>query len=49
MKEFKMTTQDNEVIKITKAESLEEAIQFFSDLKKLNQKDFLKIFKVIEV
>lgn len=48
MKNFSMRSHENEIISITSAWSLEEAVEYFSTLKVLPREDFLKIFNVIE-
>jgi hypothetical protein len=46
MEEYKLTTKSGDILKKTKAESLEEAIEIFSDIKKLPPEKLLSIFLV---
>lgn len=48
MKTFQLVTNDGEVITKTKSYTKEEAVDFFSSIKKLNKVKLLKIYKVIE-
>lgn len=50
MKNYGLFTKtQKEMISTTKSSSLEDAIQFFSDRKKMTLEDFDKIFSVEEV
>jgi len=48
-KEYKLVTQSGEVLKKIKTFSFELALEYFSELKKLEPKELLKIFKIEEV
>ena len=49
MTQFAMTTRTGSVVIKTKADSLEEAIKFFSKMKQLPREKFLKLFIVTEI
>ena len=49
MKEYAMTTTSGTVVVKTNANSLEEAIDYFSKIKQLPREDFLKLFLVTEI
>ena len=49
MTQFAMTTRTGSVVIKTKADSLEEAIDFFSKMKQLPKEEFLKLFIVSEI
>ena len=44
-----MATRTGSVVITTSADSLEEAIGFFSKMKQLPKKEFLKLFLVTEI
>ena len=44
-----MTTRKGSVVIKKEADSLEEAIDFFSKLKQLPRKEFLKLFIITEI
>ena len=44
-----MTTRTGSVVITTNANSLKEAVSFFSKMKQLPKKEFLKLFKVEEI
>ena len=46
---YAMITRTGSVVIKKKADSLEEAINFFSKMKQLPRKEFLKIFLVTEI
>ena len=46
---YAMSTRDGSIVIKTKANSLEEAIEFFAKMKQLPRKKFLKLFKVKEL
>ena len=46
---YAMSTRDGSIVIKTKANSLEEAIEFFAKLKQLPRKEFLKLFLVTEI
>ena len=46
---YVMTTRMGSVVIKTKADSLEEAIDFFAKMKQLPKKEFLKLFIVTEI
>ena len=48
MTQFAMTTRTGSVVIKTQADSLEEAIEYFSRMKQLPRKEFLKLFMVTE-
>lgn len=43
---YVLKQQDDEIINITEVNSYEEALQYFCERKKLNEKDLLKIYKI---
>lgn len=47
MKTFKLMTQGGEVIKKFNCEDYEEAVEYFSKIKRLKRQILLRIFKVI--
>ena len=49
MTQFAMTTRTGSVVIKTKADSLEEAIDFFSKMKQLPKEEFLKLFNVTKI
>ena len=49
MTQFAMTTRTGSVVIKTKADSLEEAIDFFSKMKQVPKEEFLKLFIVSEI
>lgn len=50
MKKYKFCSKGkNEAISYVNASSLDEAVMYFSELKKLSIEDFLKIYDVKEV
>ena len=49
MIQFDMTTRTGSVVMKTKANNLEEAIDYFAKIKQLPRKEFLKLFLVTEV
>ena len=48
-KEYKLTTNSGETLKKVRTCSLELAIEFFSEVKKLKPNELLKIFKIKEI
>lgn len=48
-KEYKLVTLSGETLKKIKTYSLELAVEFFSEVKKLRPSELLKIFKIEEV
>jgi hypothetical protein len=48
MRTYQLKTKSGETIKKIDAESLEQAIDFFSDIKQLTKKQLLKLFIVTE-
>ena len=48
MKNFHLINSSREVVSKTKSQSKEEAVEYFSKIKKLEKKELLKIYKVIE-
>lgn len=46
MKKYFLKTKEGEVINTKESYTKEEAITFFSNIKKLNKKDLLKIYVV---
>ena len=48
MTQYAMTTRTGSVVIKTKADSLEEAVNYFAKMKQLSKKEFLKIFLVTE-
>ena len=49
MTQYAMTTRTGSVVIKTNANSLEEAVEFFSRMKQLPKKEFLKLFLVTEI
>jgi len=49
MTQYVMTTRTGSVVIKTKANSLKEAIEYFTKMKQLPQKEFLKLFIVTEI
>tara|TARA_B100000131_G_C17614726_1_gene409168 strand:+ start:190 stop:342 length:153 start_codon:yes stop_codon:yes gene_type:complete len=49
MTQFAMTTRTGSVVIKTKADNLEEAINYFAKMKQLPRKEFLKLFMVTKV
>ena len=49
MTQYVMTTRTGSIVIKTNANSLEEAIGFFSKMKQLPRKEFLKLFLVTEI
>ena len=49
MTQFAMTTRTGSVVIKTQANNLEEAISYFSTMKQLSRKEFLKLFLVTEI
>ena len=49
MIQYAMTTRNGSVVIKTNANSLEEAVEFFSRMKQLPKKEFLKLFLVTEI
>ena len=49
MTQYAMTTRMGSVIIKAKADNLEEAIEYFSRMKQLPKKEFLKLFIVTEI
>ena len=49
MTQFAMTTRMGSVVIKTKADNLEEAINYFAKMKQLPKKEFLKLFIVTKV
>ena len=49
MTQFAMATKTGSVVIKTKADNLEEAINYFAKMKQLPRKEFLKLFLVTEV
>jgi hypothetical protein len=48
MKTFKLINKNGEAINKFKSDSLEESIEYFSEVKKLTKKELLKIYNVVE-
>ena len=48
MTEYAMTTRMGAIVMKTKASNLEEAINYFSKIKQLPKKEFLKLFLVVK-
>ena len=46
---FGMCTRNGDIVIKTQASSLEEAIEFFTKMKQLPRKEFLKLFIVTEI
>ena len=46
---YAMTTRNGSVVIKTTADSLEEAIEYFSKMKQLPRREFLKLFLVTEI
>jgi len=49
MTQFAMTTRTGSVVIKAKADSLEEAINYFTKMKQLPKEEFLKLFLVTEI
>ena len=49
MTQFAMTTRMGSVVIKTKADNLEEAINYFAKMKQLPRKEFLKLFIVTKI
>ena len=49
MTQYAMTTRMGSVVIKAKADNLEEAIEYFSRMKQLPRKEFLKLFLVTEI
>tara|TARA_Y100001963_G_C6545428_1_gene337437 strand:+ start:470 stop:622 length:153 start_codon:yes stop_codon:yes gene_type:complete len=49
MTQYAMTTREGSVVIKTSADSLEEAINYFSKMKQLPKEEFLKLFLVTEI
>ena len=49
MTQYAMTTRMGSVVIKAKADNLEEAIEYFSKMKQLPKKEFLKLFIVPEI
>ena len=49
MTQFAMTTRTGSVVIKTKANNLEEAINYFAKMKQLPRKEFLKLFVVTKI
>ena len=49
MKQFAMTTREGSIVIKKQADNLEEAINYFSKLKQLPKKEFLKLFVITEI
>ena len=49
MTQYAMTTRMGSVVIKANANNLEEAIEYFSKMKKLPKKEFLKLFIVTEI
>tara|TARA_R100001129_G_scaffold136684_1_gene98089 strand:+ start:216 stop:368 length:153 start_codon:yes stop_codon:yes gene_type:complete len=49
MTQFAMTTRTGSIVIKTQANNLEEAISYFSKMKQLSRKEFLKLFLVTEI
>ena len=49
MTQFAMATRMGSVVIKTKADNLEEAIEYFSKMKQLPKEEFLKLFLVTEI
>ena len=49
MIQYAMTTRNGSVVIKTNANSLEEAVEFFSRMKQLPKKEFLKLFIVNKI
>ena len=49
MTQYAMTTRNGSIVIKTSADSLEEAINYFSKMKQLPKKEFLKLFLVTEL
>ena len=48
MKQFSLTTKSKEVIIKTSASDFQEALDYFSKVKKLPKEEILKIFYILE-
>tara|TARA_B100000287_G_scaffold406294_1_gene430632 strand:- start:441 stop:593 length:153 start_codon:yes stop_codon:yes gene_type:complete len=46
---FGMCTRNGDIVIKTQANNLEEAIEFFTKMKQLPRKEFLKLFLVTEI
>ena len=49
MTQYAMTTRMGSIVIKTKADNLEEAIEYFSRMKQLPKKEFLKLFLVTKI
>lgn len=49
MTQYAMTTRTGSIVIKTQANNLEEAISYFSKMKQLSRKEFLKLFLVTEI
>ena len=49
MTQYAMTTRMGSIVIKTKADNLEEAINYFAKMKQLPKEEFLKIFEVTEI
>ena len=49
MTQFAMTTRTGSVVIKTRADNLEEAINYFAKMKQLPRKEFLKLFIVTKI
>lgn len=48
MKEFLLIANDGEKINMTHQECFEDAVEYFSVVKKIDKKNLLKIYKILE-